>query len=299
MKTQYLRILKKCYTEMTSTEKYRSLDRRIIMKAGFIQFAPKLCNVDATIEELDKLLTDAPSADLLVLPELSNSGYNFPSKEIAFGCAEEISNSKYLKQLQNHCHRRNFYIVTGFCEKENGKLYNSSVLIGPDSIIGKYQKIHLFNNEKDIFEPGDAGLPVYDTSIGKIGMLVCFDWIFPEVWRILALKGADIVCHPSALVLPGLAQSAAPINALVNHFYVITANRIGTENDITFTGMTTLANPLGKILYQASADEIECKVFEIDLELSKNKKITPRNDIINDRRPDLYRELLTINHSEV
>jgi len=265
-----------------------------VMKAGFVQFTPELCNLEATLNRLAKLLKEAPAADLLVFPELSNSGYNFPTRNHAFDAAEEVSSSRFITLLHDHCRRTNSYIASGFNEREGFKLFNSAVLVGPGGLIGKYRKIHLFYNEKDIFSAGDLGVPVFETPIGKIAMLVCFDWIFPEVWRIAALKGADIVCHCSALVLPGFAQRSVPVHALINHFYVITANRTGTEHGLTFTGMSTVANPKGEVVYQAAAETTESMVFDFDLDLARNKMITPRNDILADRRPELYHELLTL-----
>jgi predicted amidohydrolase len=123
-------------------------------------------------------------------------------------------------------------------------------------------------------------------------MLVCFDWMFPEVWRILAIKGADVICHPSNLVLPGLCQRAIPIHSLTNRIYTITANRIGTEDDFTFTGLSTISNPNGEVLYQASEDKEEVKIVDINISLARDKKITPMNDIIKDRRPSEYKELI-------
>ncbi|GAB4269291.1 MAG: nitrilase [Candidatus Rifleibacteriota bacterium] len=263
------------------------------MKAGFVQYAPIFGEPEKNLEKLLSLLNETPSADLLVLPELCNSGYNFSSKEQALSLAEEASDSRFVAALHDFCARRNLYIATGFNEKEGDTLFNTALLVGPEGLIGKYRKIHLFLNEKDIFAPGNAGLPVFDTAAGKIAMLVCFDWVFPEVWRILALKGADVICHCSNLVLPGFAQKSVPTHALVNHVYVITANRIGTEKNLTFTGMSTIADPLGNVIYQASADKEELKVLDFDLNLARNKQMTPKNDLFADRRPDLYGEILT------
>ncbi len=262
------------------------------MKAGFVQFTPELCNLDATLTRLEKLLKEAPPADLLVLPELCNSGYNFPTRKDAWEASEEADKSRFVDFLAGFCRQKKMYIASGFCEREGFKLFNSAVLVGPDGLIGKYRKMHLFYNEKDIFSAGDVGLPVFETPVGKIGMLVCFDWMFPEAWRILALKGADIICHSSALVLPGFAQRSVPIHALINHVYVITGNRIGTEHGLTFTGMSTVANPKGEVIYQAAATSEEACAFNFDLELVRNKFITPRNHIFEDRRPEEYQELL-------
>ena len=127
-------------------------------------------------------------------------------------------------------------MVSGLNERDGDRLYNSAVLVGPEGYVGRYRKLHLFMNEKDYFQPGDAGLPVFDIGACKVGMLVCFDWQFPEAWRVLALKGADVICHPANLVLPGLAQRAVPIHALTNRVYVVTGNRTGTEGGLDLHG---------------------------------------------------------------
>ena len=258
------------------------------MKIGFIQFAPVLGDVQATIRKIDGLIDQTKITDILVLPELCNSGYNFTSFEEAWETSEKIENSIFINYLISKCKQFNLYIVSGFNERDNKNLYNSAILIGPKGYIGKYRKLHLFMNEKDYFKPGNIGLPVFDIGLCKIGMLVCFDWIFPEVWRILALKGAEIICHPSNLVLPGLAQKAVPIHALTNRIFTITANRIGTEGDLSFTGLSTIANPNGDILFQASQTEEETVIKDIDIRLARDKIITKKNDLFSDRRPEEY-----------
>jgi len=262
------------------------------MKIGFIQFSPKLGDIDANIQKIESFADKFKEADLLVLPELCNSGYNFKSSEQAFDTSEEIEKSEFIHFLKSICKEYYLFIVSGFNERKGGELYNTSVLIGPDGFIGKYRKLHLFMNEKKYFRPDNAGLPVFDIGICKVGMLVCFDWMFPEVWRILAIKGADIICHPSNLVLPGLCQRAIPIHSLTNRVYIVTANRTGTEDNFTFTGLSTISNPKGEVLYQASEDKEEVKIVDIDISLARNKKITPMNDIIKDRRPSEYKELI-------
>jgi beta-ureidopropionase len=112
--------------------------------------------------------------------------------------------------------------------------------------------------------------------------------MFPEAWRILALKGADVICHPSNLVLPGLAQRAVPIRALTNRIHVVTANRIGSEGELSFTGLSTIADPRGKVRIQASASEEEVGLVEADADLAKDKQITCRNHVFADRRPEEY-----------
>ncbi len=262
------------------------------MKIGFIQFAPVLGDAQATIRNIDELIDQTKTTDILVLPELCNSGYNFSSFEEAWETSEEIKNSSFINYLTSKCKQFNLYIVSGFNERDDRDLYNSAILIGPEGYIGNYRKLHLFMNEKDYFKPGNVGLPVFDIGLCKIGMLVCFDWIFPEVWRILALKGAEIICHPSNLVLPGLAQKAVPIHGLINRIYIVTSNRIGRERELSFTGLSTIVNPKGDILFQASPIKEETMIKDIDITLARDKTITKKNDLFTDRRPEEYSLLI-------
>jgi len=256
--------------------------------AGFIQFCPQLGQPETNIKQLSDLLASAGSADLIVIPELANSGYNFESKEQAFELAEETADSPFIRFLEEAAARYKVFIVAGMNEKDGKILYNTAVLICPErGYVNKYRKIHLFMNEKDIFLKGNLGLPVFDIGICKIGILICFDWIFPEVWRILALKGADIICHPSNLVLP-YAQQAVPVHGLINKTFNITANRTGTERDVTFSGQSIISDPRGKTLEKASAGRDEVLITGLDLSLARNKMITPRNHAFNDRFPEEY-----------
>lgn len=262
------------------------------MKAGFLQYSPVFCDFEKNLQTLHKLLETSPQADLLVLPELCNSGYNLKTRQQAFDYSQNPTDCDFVHLLHRHCKKRGMYIASGFNERDGDKAYNSSVLIGPDGFVGKYRKTHLFWNEKELFTPGEGDLPVFDTPVGKIGILVCFDWVFPEVWRIMAIKGAEIIAHCSNLVLPGLAQRSVPVHALINRFFVITANRIGSEDELTFTGLSTIADPRGNVLYQAKSDSVEAHAVDFDLELARDKMITPRNDVLGDRRPELYHELV-------
>lgn len=261
------------------------------IKAGFLQFEPILGESKKNISRIANLLDQTKGADLLVIPELANSGYNFESKEQAIHLAESIENSPYIEFLTEQASKLNLHIVSGFHEIEGNLLYNSSVLINRNGVVGKYRKIHLFMNEFDFFEKGNLGLPVFDIGICKIGMLICFDWVFPEVWRILALKGADIICHPSNLVLP-YAQQAVPVHGMINKTFNITANRYGTERGVTFSGKSVISNPIGETMAMGTTDKDEICIVEIDIEQARNKKITDRNHVFDDRFPTDYFEII-------
>ena len=153
--------------------------------------------------------------------------------------------------------------------------------------IGKYRKVHLFYREKLFFEPGNLGFHVFNIGIAKVGVMICFDWFFPESARTLALKGADIIAHPSNLVMP-YAPRAMPIRALENRVYTITANRIGEERGLRFIGKSTIASPRAEVLAVGSEDKEEVAVVEVDLELARDKRLNDINDIFRDRRPEFY-----------
>ena len=260
------------------------------MRTSIIQFAPVFGDIGANISKIGKFIKKIKATDLIVLPELASTGYKFEDRNEAIVLSERAENSRYLEFLAGIAAEKSCYIVSGFNEREGEKLYNSSVLMGPDGIIGIYRKLHLFWDEKKIFEPGNLGLPVFDTGIGKIGMLICFDWMFPEAWRVLALKGVHFIAHPANLVLP-YCQSVTPSYSLVNRIYIITANRLGTEEHLTFTGNSVISNPKGKVIAYGSVDKEEVITADIDLKLAENKMITPENDAFKDRRSDVYGDL--------
>jgi len=179
------------------------------------------------------------------------------------------------------------YIVAGTAEKSGNYLYNSAVVVGPRGYIGKYRKIHLFYREKVFFEPGDLGFKVFDIGFAKVGVMICFDWFFPESARTLALKGAEIIAHPANLVMP-YAPRAMPIRALENRVYTITADRVGEERGLKFIGKSLIASPKAEVLSIASETEEEIGVVEIDLNLARNKRLNDMNDIFKDRREEYY-----------
>ncbi len=259
------------------------------MKIAIIQFAPLIDNAEATLNKLEQLLNKCNDSELIILPELANSGYNFQTKTEAFDLSENIS-GRFISFLQQFATKLKAGIISGFNEREGDKLYNSAVFVDKSGVIGKYRKLHLFLNEPDFFEKGNLGLPVFEYNGYKIGMLICFDWMIPEIWRKMALNGVDLICHPSNLVLP-YAQSVIPAYAIVNHIFIATANRVGTERGVSFSGQSIVANPQGKVIGRLSPEKEEILKIDINLSISKNKEITERNHLFNDRRLDVYNDL--------
>jgi predicted amidohydrolase len=259
----------------------------MMFKCAVIQFAPRLGDIEFNISFVQKQMDKLADAALVVLPELASTGYNFENSQMATGLAERPSESRYIEMLHAMAVKNNQFIVSGFSEKDGNDIYNSSILIGPQGPLGIYRKMHLFMHEKEFFKPGEGGLTVYDTGFCKLGMQICFDYLFPEPWRILAQKGAELICHPSNLLTQN-AVKALPGVALMNKIFILTANRIGTEGALTFNGGSMLIDPKGDIPDKASADKEEVLMIDIDPLQALDKMITPLNHVFDDRRPEQY-----------
>ena len=262
------------------------------MKVGYIQMEPRLLDLNANLSRAERFIKEAAreGASLIVLPELFDTGYNFESREEVEGIAQQIPDGETTLFLMELAREHDIFIVAGTAEKdEKGKLYNSAVIVGPlgGGYIGKYRKIHLFYREKLFFEPGNLGFHVFNTGMAKVGVMICFDWFFPEAMRTLALKGADIIAHPSNLVMP-YAPRAMPIRALENRVFSITANRVGEERGLRFIGKSTIASPKAEILKLGSEEREEVGIVEINVEEARNKRINELNDIFKDRKPGFY-----------
>jgi predicted amidohydrolase len=165
------------------------------------------------------------------------------------------------------------------------------MLVSGGGVEGCYRKIHLFNREKLWFSPGDQTPPVFDIGWCRVGLMICFDWIFPETARTLAIAGADLIAHPSNLVLP-YCQNAMVTRCLENRLFAVTANRIGCErrgsDEFCFTGSSQITGPKGGILHRATEEDAEVAVMEIDPKSSREKTLNPHNHLLEDRRIDLY-----------
>ncbi len=261
-----------------------------MFKAGFFQFRPLFGKVAHNLEKVISTLRSA-DADLIVLPELAFTGYYFKDRDETFALAEDPQSSTTVAALVALCKEKNFYLVTGFAEKKADKVFNSALLLGPEGLIHTYRKLHLFNLEKNFFDPGDTPLGVQEVRGVKLGMMICFDWIFPEVTRSLAVQGAQLICHPSNLVLDYCQQTMLS-RCLENAVFAITCNRFGADKrphgELRFTGKSQIVAPRGKLLHRARAQQDAMFVAEIDIELANDKQMTPLNHQFDDRRPEYY-----------
>jgi predicted amidohydrolase len=265
----------------------------LLMNVGFFQFAPQFGETQYNLESIVQAI-DSFQGHLLVFPELALSGYQFLSKEEAWELAEDVPAGTVCQQLEQAIRGRELYVVVGLAERTQDCVYNSAVLIGPKGHIGTYRKTHLFFEETLWFSPGNTGFHVWDIGMAKIGVLVCFDWFYPEAARTLALKGADILCHPSNLVLP-YCPDAMVTRCLENGVFAITANRVGREqrenkSALSFIGLSEIVAPNGQILHRASQKESELFTYDIDVTQARDKRINPYNNLLKDRQPQWYVE---------
>jgi predicted amidohydrolase len=263
------------------------------MRVAFYQSCPIYGDVDYNLFTALGALGSTKS-DLYVLPELFSTGYLFGSRKELSDLAEPVPSGPTTRGLIQFCRSERCAIVAGVAEKEGKKFYNSAILVGPRGLIGKYRKTHLFNQEKLWFHPGNTGFQVWRYKNARIGLMICFDWIYPEAARALALKGADIICHPSNLVLP-YCQAAMKTRSIENRVFTITANRVGKEIrgkvELTFSGMSQITDPLGGVLARAPEATERIVAVKIRPEQARNKKATPGNQIFRDRRPVYYKDL--------
>jgi predicted amidohydrolase len=259
------------------------------VKVGYVQFSPRFGNKEENFKKVNSLINGV-KAELLVLPELFATGYTFISKEEALSLAENRVGDT-ARFLQSVSKKTEAIIVGGFIEKDGNEIYNSSLIVNKEGVKGTYRKIHLYFKEKLWFSPGNQNLEVYQIESINIGIMICFDWMFPETMRTLALKGADIIAHPANLVMP-YCQKAMVTRCLENRVYGITANRIGIENrgddNFKFTGGSQITSYDGEILSSAPNNQDLVDIVEIDVQHARVKSLNEKNNLFGDRREDLY-----------
>ncbi len=260
------------------------------MKIAIVQFAPRIREIDSNLTAVDRLIANT-EADLFVLPELFSSGYLFSSREDILPFAEPFPEGKTTAFLAKISSEKDCAIVGGFPELSNGGVYNSAVLVAPGVEPVLYRKLHLFNTEKAVFAPGNLPLPIVEFRGAKVAFMICFDWIFPEVYRTLALRGAEIVCHLTNLVMP-FCQRASYAHAVSNRLFIMISNRFGTETNgdakVEFTGGSIAYSPTGEVLGELGATGEGLVIVEVDPSIARDKRINMFNDLLADRRPEFY-----------
>ncbi len=260
------------------------------MTIGFYQFSPARGEPERNRTRLLAAFRSAPM-DLLVCPELSTTGYLYFDRSELLSVAEPVPGGPTCAALGAACAETGGSIVLGIAERAPDGLYNSAVLLTPDGGAVCYRKGHLFDTETLVFDRAGPSPRIGEVKGATVGLMVCFDWRFPEMARALALEGADVIAHPANLVHPH-CQDAMVTRSLENRVFTVTASRVGEEDvngfRVAFTGRSQIVSPAGERLAQAGPGEECVRTAVVDALEARDKRVTPRNDLFRDRRPDLY-----------
>jgi len=273
---------------------------RAPIRVAALQFEPNVGDRSHNLAVMERLIRQAhvSGADLVVLPELADSGYVFESAEELARLAAPIPGGESASRLCDLAAELGIHIVSGLAEREGDIFYNAAVLCGPSGIIGKYRKLHLWNEENTFFLKGDLDLPVFETPLGSIGIAICYDGWFPETFRALALAGAELICVPTNWVpMPGAAERDLAMATILhqaaahsNGVYIACADRVGTERGQAFIGRSLIVGPQGwPCAGPASSDQEEILLADVDLgNVAGSRSLNAYNHVLRDRRDDVY-----------
>ena len=250
-------------------------------------------------------------ANIILLQELFQTPYFcIQYDEEIFKLAQTFENNSLINKMSEVAKKHKVVLPISFFEKDNNAYFNSIAVIDADGkVLGKYRKSHIPDGagylEKYYFNPGDTGFKVWKTAFGKIGIGICWDQWFPEAARIMALKGAEVLFYPTAIGDEIMStydsseawQTVMQGHAAANIMPVVASNRIGSESvkgQVNgFYGKSFICNRSGKIISEASKDKEEIIVAEIDTE--ENHLFRRNWGLFRDRRPELYKEILSLN----
>jgi 5-aminopentanamidase len=269
------------------------------VRVACAQVAPTVGDLEGNRRLAREAVREAVSVGtrVVVLPELVTSGYVFESVEEARSCAEPAEGPA-LRGWSEEAAAGDAIVVGGFCELgADGTLFNSAAVVAASGVVAVYRKIHRWDREQFYFEPGAEPAPVVETSVGRIGVGVCYDLNFPEIARGLALAGADLVALPANFPLHPRPEGERPIEvtlamatAHLNHAFVAVCDRCGPERGVDWVGGSVVCDELGWVLAGPPAGfGPGLVVADCDLARARDKAWNERNDVLGDRRPELYR----------
>ena len=268
-----------------------------IIKIAAVQMDPGLMQVKENLASMVSAAREASQnqAKLIVFPECSLTGYVFSSREEALPYAETIPGPS-TEALLSICKELEIYIVFGLLEKEDDKLFNALSFVGPKGFVASYRKNHLpFLGIDRFVDKGNRPFQVHSTPIGNIGLHICYDILFPESARIMALLGADIIVLSTNFPY-GRGETlncVARARAIENKVNLVSSDRVGAERGFSFAGLSNIVNATGEVLSLASPDKEEIIYGEVSLEAARQKHrvFVPGEweiDNIGDRRPEIY-----------
>ena len=238
-------------------------------------------------------------ANIVVVPEMAAPWYT--TDRGALEPLAETLDGPTVAAWQEQAARHGGLVVGGLCERSGDAIYNTAVAVGSDGVVAHYRKLHLFDVEKHCFTPGDAGLTVAETSFGTIGLCICYDLRFVEVVRVLALRGADLICVPTAWIrgfdrrqyregdLIPHAEGAL-VQANLSQVFIACASQVGDGDGAEFLGSSVLADPYGRIA-AGPLSTVREQLEVVDIDLAEARRAQARSELIQpraDRRTDIY-----------
>jgi predicted amidohydrolase len=261
------------------------------------QIASRVADKEYNIKLMEKKIKEASQkdADLIVFPELALTGYL--CRDLVYELAEPLSEGLSFQRIAKIAKRESVHVAFGMIErseKVSAVIYNTSVLVGPSGFVGKYRKMHLPTHsvfeEKRYFRPGYE-TPVFKTSLGKVGMIICYDVYFPELTRILKLKGAQlIICISASPSTRRVFFEALTVaRAIENTVFLAFTNLVGIEDGLQFWGGSRLVAPSGNVVAQAKYDEEDLILAKINY--ADMKRIEAFVPTLRDLRPEFYDEM--------
>ncbi len=261
------------------------------------QLAPRIGELERNRARAQAAILQAAEngARIVVLPELANSGYVFADATEARGCAEQLDGPT-VRSWTALAREHDLVIVGGVCEDDGAVLRNTSVIVDGTGVRAVYRKAHLWDRESLFFAPGAERPPVVETEHGRIGTMVCYDLEFPEWVRLAALAGADLLCAPTNWPReprPATERPAEVVRvqagASSNRMFIAACDRCGTERGVEWVSGTAIVGPEGfPLAGPVCADEPTTVSANCDLARARDKRTSERNDVFDDRRPELY-----------
>ena len=261
------------------------------VKVAVIQFQSRLKDKEYNLRYIIELIEQLKGMNIVCLPEFFTTGYGLKFRDF-LDLADTIPGGT-TKTLEKLSAKKDLIIIGGIVERDEkieGVLYDSAFVIDNGEFIGKYRKDHLYPAEHQFFKQGDD-IPIFETSAGRIGLAICYDHAFPELFRILALKGAELIVVPSCVPIgyEYLLKLRTRARGQDNQLFVIGANSCAKEGETKYCGNSMIVDPRGEIIAQAGAEE-EIIIGEIDYkEILKERMQEP---VLRSRRVELYKEMV-------
>ena len=262
-------------------------------RAAAVQTLATLGDVDHNIELATGFVDDAvrQGAELIVFPECMNTGYLFDSFEHCCELAEDVSDGAFVSALSELSRKHGIYIASGITEwdSERQKVFNTGVMFDRQGHLAcHYHKQFLATHDQNWFSIGERGNPVVETDLGKIGLLICFDGRIPEIFRSMALQGAEVIVDMANFFAMDQADMWGPARSYENGLWLVAATKAGFERSIYYPGGSMIVDPKGRVLSKVPYDTHGIAIADIDPDMALNKSIYTGNDKIADRRSETY-----------